>query len=79
MSIFEKIQSMTPEEFVEAACLALGCVSTDCDSKDKFEMLRPVIDGIGQMMKDGFKQLLTEMPWEEAVWEMLEAMIGKEN
>lgn len=77
MSVYEKIQSMTPEEFVDAACLAMGCVATGCDSKDKFETLRPVIDGIGQMMKEGFKQLLTEMPWEEAVWELLEAMIGK--
>lgn len=72
MSIYEKIQSMTPEEFVEAACLAMGC-----DSKDKFETLRPVIDGIGRMMKEGFKQLLTEMPWEKAVWELLEGMTGK--
>ena len=77
MSIFEKLESMTPEEFVEAACLAMGCVATGCDSKDKFEAMRPVIDGIGQMMKEGFKKLLTEMPWEEAVWELLESMTGK--
>lgn len=78
MSIFEKIQSMTPEEFVDAACLAMGCVATECDSKDKFETLSPVIDGIGQMMKDGFTELLTKMPWEEAVWELLEGKLGKD-
>ena len=77
MSIFEKLQSMTPEEFVEAASLAMGCVATGCDSKDRFEQIRPVIDGLSQVVKEGFKQLLTEMPWEEAVWELLESSIEK--
>ena len=77
MNLAEKIRSMSDEELVTAACLAMGCVATSCDSKDEFETLRPVIDGIAQMMKDGFTELLTEMPWEKAVWELLESMIGK--
>lgn len=77
MSIFEKIQSMTPEEFVEAASLGLACLMSGANSKDRFEKLRPVIDGLSQVMKEGFTQLLTEMPWEEAVWELLESMAGK--
>lgn len=77
MSIYEKIQSMTPEEFVEAAALGGACLMGGCDSKDRFEKVRPVIDGLSQVMKEGFKELLTEMPWEKAVWELLEGMTGK--
>lgn len=77
MIIFEKIQNMTPEEFAEAASLGLACLMGGCASKDRFEQIRPMIDGLSQVMKEGFKQLLTEMPWEEAIWELLEGMTGK--
>ena len=77
MSIFEELQSMTPEEFVDAASLGLACLMGGSNSKDRFEQIRPVIDGLSQLMKEGVKQLLTEMPWEEAVWELLESMAGK--
>ena len=77
MSIYEKLQSMTPEEFVEAACLGVACLSGGAFTKERYEALKPVIDGLGQMMKDGFTELLTKMPWEEAVWELLESMAGK--
>lgn len=77
MTLYEKIQGMTPEEFVDAACLGMACLLGGCDSKGKFEMARPVIDGITQMLKEGFTELLTEMPWEQAAWELLESMSGK--
>ena len=77
MSIFEKLQSMTPEEFVGAASLSVACLSGGAFTKERYEALKPVIDRLAQMMKDGFKELLTEMHWEEAVWELLEGMVGK--
>ena len=77
MSIFEKIQSMTQEEFVEAASLGLACLACGCDSKDGFEKARPLIDGISQMMKGDVTEVLTKTPCEEAVWELLEGMAGK--
>ena len=77
MSIFEKIQSMTPEEFVEAAALGVACLSAEVVTLQRYETLKPMIDGISQMMKEGFTELLTEMPWEEAVWVLLGSMAGK--
>lgn len=77
MSIFEKLQSMTPEEFVDAASLCVACLSGGAFTKERYEALKPVINGLGQMMKDGFTELLTKMPWEEAVWELLEGVTGK--
>lgn len=76
MNLAEKIRSMSDEELVDAAAVALGWLSSGMPDQQRTQAIMPVLKGIAEVVKPGMSAWILGMPWEEAVWAIAEGIGG---
>jgi hypothetical protein len=68
---------MTEDELVEAVAMGIAWLSLGGPDKQTTEGAGAVIKALAQAMEPGFRELMTQMPWDRAVWELAGAVGGK--
>lgn len=77
VTLAQKILGMTEDELVEAVAMGVAWLSLGGPDKQTTEGAGAVIKGLAQAMEPGFRELMTQMPWGRAVWEMAGTMFKK--
>ena len=77
VTLAQKILGMTEDELVEAVAMGIAWLSLDGPDKQTTEKAMPIINGVVQTMEPGLRELMTQMLWDRAVWELAGAVGGK--